>query len=244
MLREFIEQHPNHTVAYEALSRKTKRFILFDDETFDTIAVTGVCVKLLHLKHQQKILSTPVAKILDCDRDYIVIDGEIWCWTGGALTLVSDTPQPVLVQNLKTKTKTIATGNYDALKMLYDFTLNRNMHGTKEKHLRPLIELDRSTYGYAVRMNTNGSLEQTWNRVIDAQQYSMSYDEIYQSLFDNMLMIDENYNVVVEVPRVLTTSTINQANDALLKVFGTRNNKPIFEIKLEKMPSFKGELLC
>lgn len=190
MLREFIEQHPNHTVAYVSLSRKTKRFILFDDETFDTISVTGVWVKLLHLKHQQKILSTQLAKVLDDDRDHFVIDGEIWRWHNGTLTLISDTPQPVLVQNLKTKTKIIAIGEYNVQKMVYDFTICRNMHGTKEKHLRPLIELSRCTYGCAVRIDTTGALEQTWNRLNDDQQYSMSRDEVRQSLHDNWLMID------------------------------------------------------
>ena len=247
MLKEFIEKHQQYSVFRERLSQKTNRFLVLDTATMDTIEVLGVSAKYMHKKYKDELLKTDYApNIIDIDGDTFLIEGELWLYRFGMFKRISGEQRPALVQNMKTKTKVLATNWSNVQINVQNFLLDRNMRGTKETPLTlttyinmfnfccPLREriVDRKPRLYAT-YQTDATIE-----------YSMSKDDMRELLKTHNILVDKNYNVVAKLPRNFNETNIGEVNECLLTMFGTRKNKPIFEIKWQNLPALKGDKLC
>ena len=222
MLNKFLERNENYNYTSKRLSEKTLKFTLFNEDTLDIINVTGQYVNKLHAKSIDKLKSLGYGWVLGCIFDpYYLIDGDIYDIKNGKFVKITGTTTFNLVQNMKTKSKIIAEREYNIERMLYDIIIERNMRGTKEKML-PTTPLYRRLYQFS----------------------TYTPDHLRERMNTHVIAVDADKNVIFEMPAALTKETMKEYNDILLQLFGTRNNKPIFEIIEKQLPQTKGENLC
>lgn len=247
MLKEFIEKHKQYTIFREKLSQKTNRFMVLDLVTMDSIEVFGISAKYMHKKYKDELLKTDYApNIKDVDGDTFLIEGELWLYRFGSFKRISGEQRPVLVQNMKTKTKVLATNWGSVHLYVMDFLLNNNMRGTKEIPLTTTTSINMFNFGCSMyeRIDRGKTYLCSTYRQDPAVEYSIPKDELRELLKTHRVLIDKNYNVVVKLPRDINETNINEVNECLLTMFGTRKNKPIFEIKWQNLPLLKGDKLC
>ena len=247
MLKEFIEKHKQYRIFREKLSQKTSRFIVLDLATMDSIEVFGISAKYMHKKYKDELLKTDYAQyIRDVDGDIFLIEGELWLYRFGAFKRISGEQRPVLVQNMKTKTKVLSANWWNVQAFVQDFIVNNSMHNTKEKPLIVTTNVNMFNFGCPLR-------ERFYDRKLHLYstyqqdptiEYNMPKDEMLELIKTHFILVDKKYNVVSKLPREFNDTNINEVNECLLTMFGTRKNKPIFEIRWQNLPALKGDKLC
>lgn len=247
MLKEFLERNPEYSMGQKTLSNKTTMFILYNLEKYDVVEVTGIALYLLHKKYKDELIKKYAKQY------YYLIEGEIYSLDYNKLTPITGTVRPILVQQLKTKSKVIADGYEDITNFVRLLIVNGNMKGTKEHKRtdRPLLRsIKLSELGLKLKImnlyNNKSYLTFDYCGEIDNTiEYDLPKDKMKALMRNNFVKIDKDYHTRVILPKVINNEqTIEQANEALLFEFGTRNNNSIFKIELEKVPELKGEDIC
>ena len=239
MIKEFIERNNGEYLVKgtEYISAKTYGFTLYNPEKNDAIYVTGVRLDKLHKKCKELLKGTPLEyETSNMYTNYYAIDGEVYSFTGGQLHQTQIDKYPVLIQELKTKSKVIAAGDVvsNFVRLL---VINGNMKGTgehpisKSAHIRPMY------IGNKIFKLSSGKLFTTTIQD-NSITYDMPRDELKKFMVNNYVKIDENYHTVIVLPKKFD---IDAYNKALLSEFGTRNGKPIFHIEERE---YKGDYLC
>lgn len=251
MLEEFLERNQTYNVRSEAVSERTVQFTLYNLNTLDVIQVLGVKTQRLHQKYKDELKNSVYSQYINSqlEKAYL-IEGEIYVYNNLKFTKISGNTVPVLVQQLKTKTKIVANGYNDIGNFVRLMVINGNMKGTKEKKRadRPMVrQLRPGELGYKLMVNRNWdgrkylSITGTQD---DSIQYDLPKDQMKVLMRNNFIKVDENYHTVMTLPKELNAETIDATNKALLFEFGTRNNAPIFSVQLEQAQSLKGEKIC
>lgn len=250
MLKEFLERNPSYRVQKRQISVRTYELMFYNLDTCEMVQTTGILVPLLHKKFKDKLKDGVYGRYLK--QTYpttMLIEGEIYELNENKLTQLSGGIRPVLVQQLKTKTKVIASGYNDISSFVRLLVINGNMKGTREKkredrplnkHIRP------SDVGYRLTVfnNWNGRKYLSVGGHDDSITYDIPKNELRTLMQTHHVKVDENYHTVVELPKQINEENIIKANQALLFEFGTRNNAPIFRIELQATPELKGEKIC
>ena len=247
MLKEFLEKHGNdYNFTYDYLTNKTMIFELCNLTTMEHISVTGQSVNRLHKKHKDKLVELGYTKGFDPFKSYYLIEDDIFFLHNGRLLLYSSNENFVLKQNLKTKSKILSVSSKKINTYVREIFLDRNMHSTKEKFLntRPYRIMSPFDIGYTLTPNYDNTCLARSSYLGDDIKYSIPTQELRDLIDTKCVAMDSDLNIVFALPRTLNEETLPEYNACLLKMFGTRNNKPIFEIVKEELKSLKGENLC
>jgi hypothetical protein len=252
MLDKFLENNTEYDIFSEKVSQKTRKFTLYNTTTYDRVVVYGVELTMLHKKYQDFLrkhnIYGAIFKRNTIFVNYYYICGEIYEVGGGKISKVTGTKRPALVHNLKTKTKLLTYDYGYCAPFVRDLLIYNKMHNTREKSKFIDIELTRYDVGKLIEIVTNntGTITGLCNTYIssDFVYYDKPRDEMVDLLRDNYVTIDKNYHTVAVSPKILNDSNFNVANNSLLVKFGTKNNKPVFEIKYYEIPSLKGVTIC
>lgn len=252
MLDRFLEQNETYNVRTNSRSERVVEFFLYNNN-YDSVEVYGIRTNKLHKKYKDQLKDSPYGKLVANNPwcDTYLIDGEIYRYRDNKLTKLSGMFEPILVQQLKTKTKVLANGYEDVATFVRLLVINGNMKGTKEKKRadRPLNKYVRpGELGLPLTAyrSWNGSeyLTFKYDQRSDNLPYDLPVNEMKALMRDNLIKLDQNYHIVVKLPKVLTQDNIVDTNNALMFEFGERNGKPIFEVQLQQLPSLKGEDIC
>lgn len=252
MLKDFLERNETYFMHKRKISDRTYLLTLYNIDNCDTVQTTGVLAYKLHEKYIEKLKKGAYSKYVTQSTPLcLLIENEMYILKNEKLIPIANGKQPILVQQLKTKTKVIASGYEEICNFVRLLIVNGNMKGTKEhkREDRPLvrnIRLGDLGYKLEIARSWGGKpfLSLGQYEGLDKINYDLPLEEMKLLIRNNHVKLDQNYHTVVVLPKELKEETIMETNKALLFEFGKRNNKPIFEVQLQVIPSLEGDVIC